>query len=160
MSWNRYKGFTLIEIILVIILIAVVLAMALPNFIPGYGHFRLRQIAEDVVNSARWAQAMAMGQRCIYVLSFSDDRRSYGIMRVSGDEDGKRYTFEPVKGLAGRPHTVPVDIHLNTHQSYIQFYPDGTIDPATIELISVGRTVVLSSAIMRGVLMVVDDEEK
>ncbi len=151
------KAFTLIEIILVVLITSILLVMALPNFAQGYGKIHLRQVSEDLLNVARWSQGMAMAQQRIYRLSFSDDHHGYEMTR-SSDEDNQSGIFEKVKGTLGRKHRLPADVSVNIPESSINFYPDGTIDPVTIELISPTKKTVLSSAVMRGVLMVVDNE--
>ena len=158
-------AFTLVEIVLVLVLTAIILAMAMPNFSQGYLGLQLRQTTEDIVNEARWAQALSMGQQRTHVLFFTEDRRSYGIARVSMGKDGSKdglpagqTGFERVKGTAGRAHTVPFDIRLQVKTSRIKFYPDGTIDPVTIILASSKQKKVLSSEFVRGMLMVVNEE--
>ncbi len=152
------NAFTLIEILLVIIIAAVVLAMALPNFSQGYRQFQLKKMSDDLISVARWAQAMAMGQHRIYALFFSNDRRSYVMMRAPQDDDGQKGDFQQISGSLGRRRIIPADIHLNVQQDGIRFYPDGTIEGVTIKLTSFQQKTVLSSAVVRGVLTVVDNE--
>ena len=152
------NAFTLIEIILVLVITAVILAMALPNFSRSYSQFQLRQSVDDLLVTSRWAQAMAMGQRRVYALSFAQDRRSYRLLLSDLDESGQQKDFQQISGQIGRMHLVPPDIHLNVQADRIQFYSDGTIDPATVELASSRGKKTLSSAVVRGLLTVVDDE--
>ena len=76
------KAFTLVEILLVVIIIGIVLALAAPNFSKGYSRFQLNKTADDLLSVSRWAQAMAIGQERVFALSFSNDRRSYGLVRA------------------------------------------------------------------------------
>ncbi len=144
------EGFTLIEIILVLGITAIIAALALPNFFQKHGSVRLRHISGDLVNKARWAQAMAMGQQCTYTLSFSNDRSSYRIMRGQ----------EILTGAVGRRVALHEDIHLETQKDDLRFYPDGTLDAAEIKLLSGGRKIVLSSGVAPGALVVVEDEKE
>ncbi len=142
-----------------VIIIGIVLALAAPNFSKGYSRFQLNKTADDLLSVSRWAQAMAIGQERIYALSFSDDRRSYGLVRAKVNEaSDDQDNFEPVKGTLGRMHTIPDTIRLDTQDDRIEFYPDGTIDPATIQLASPDQKIVLSSAQMRGMMTKVNDE--
>ena len=161
------KAFTLIEILLVVIIVGIVLGLAAPNFSSGYSHFQLNKTADDLLSVSRWAQAMAVGQERAYALSFSDDRHSYSLVRSKvgndqinaqiNDDPNNQDTFEPVNGTLGRMHTIPDTIHLDT-QDRIEFYPDGTIDSATIELASLDQQIIISSAKVRGMMTKVGHE--
>jgi len=172
------NAFTFIEIMLAVIIIGIIVALASPNFSKGYSRFELNKSTDDLLSVSRWAQAMAIGQERIYALSFSADRRFYNLVRAkaSGQDEGTANTedadgqisFEPVRGSLGRMHMIPSAIHLVMRQSYgfnrtgdtdlIQFYPDGTIDPATIQLNSLEQKTVLSSTEVRGMMTKVNDE--
>jgi len=162
---KQNNGFTLIEILLVIIIIGIVLGLAVPNFSKGYSRFQLDKTADDLLECSRWAQAMAIGQERAYALSFSEDHRSYGLVRakindeINGqiNEDLDQDSFEPVKGALGRMHTIPATVTLDA-QDRIEFYPDGTIDQATIELTSSDKQIELSSTEVRGMMTKVNNE--
>jgi prepilin-type N-terminal cleavage/methylation domain-containing protein len=164
---KKNNAFTLVEILLVIIITGIVLALAAPNFSKGYSSFQLNKTAEDLLSLSRWAQAMSMGQERIYALSFTGDYRSYELLRVKSgdDESDKQDNFEPVQGTLGRMHAIPQTIHLvmrtqsyDSKGDYIEFYPDGTIDPATIQLSTAEKKEILSSSEVRGMMMKVNGE--
>jgi prepilin-type N-terminal cleavage/methylation domain-containing protein len=146
------NAFTLIEILLVVIIIGIVTALSVPNFSKGFSRFQLKKTADDLLSVSRWAQAMAIGQERIYALTFTDDHRSYELVRSVNE------TFEPVNGSLGRMHPIPDSIDLDTQNDNIEFYPDGTIDPATIQLKSPGQKIVLSSTEIRGMMTKADNE--
>ncbi len=171
-------GFTLIEVLLVIIIIGIVLALAAPNFSKGYSRFQLNQTADDLLKVSRWAQAMAIGQERIYALSLASDRRSYSLVRAKVplqneetgniEESDNQDSFEPANGTLGRMRLIPDAVSLVMTQpgdskgtgniDRIEFYPDGTIDPATIQLASPDQKTVLSSVEVRGMMTKVDSE--
>ena len=153
------RAFTLVEILLVVIIAGIVLALSAPNFSKQYSRFQLNKTAEDLLNVSRWAQAMAIGQQRVYALTFSGDRRSYGLVREQVDEQSdEQKHFEPVKGALGHMHMVPQAIRLDSHEDRIEFFPDGTIDPVTVHLASVDQKVTLSSKEVRGMLTKVDSD--
>ncbi len=153
------NAFTLVEILLVVVIIGIVLALAAPNFSKGYSRFQLNKTADDLLSVSRWAKAMAIGQERIYALSFSNDRRSYGLARVKiNEETDNQDSFEPVNGALGRMHPIPDVIRLDTQGDRIKFYPDGTIDPATIQLASPDQKTVLTSSQVRGMMTKADNE--
>jgi prepilin-type N-terminal cleavage/methylation domain-containing protein len=162
------NAFTLVEILLVIIIIGIILALTAPNFSKGYSRFQLNKTADDLLSVSRWAQAMAIWQERTYALSFSDDRRSYDLVRSKvtmqneAAEDIEEVDgpdgFEPIQGALGRIHKIPDAIRLESRDDRINFYPDGTINPATIQLASPDQKTVLSSAEVRGMMTKVNDE--
>jgi len=157
------KAFTLIEIMLVVIVIGIILVLAAPNFSKGYSRFELNKTADDLLSVSRWAQAMAIGKAQIYAVSFSDDRHSYDLTQEEINEENNdapsdQDNFKPVKGALGRMHLIPQAIRLDSKDDQIKFYPDGTIDPATIQLASSDKKVELSSTQIRGMMTRVNDE--
>ena len=169
---KKNNAFTLIEILLVVVIMGIVLAMAAPNFSKGYSRFQLNKTADDLLMVSRWAQAMAIGQERIYALSLSEDHRSYELERADineiNEEDNGEDNFEPVNGALGRMHAIPDAVHLEISKSIdskgtgnrdmIEFYPDGTIDPARIQLGTSRQKEVLSSVEVRGMMTKVDSE--
>jgi len=156
---KKNNAFTLVEILVVIIVVGILIALAAPNFSKGYSRFQLNKTADDLLSASRWAQAMAIGQERIYALSLTSDHRSYKLVRVkSGVENDSHDSFEAVNGPLGRMHTIPDPIRLSTQDDRIEFYPDGTIDPGTIQLASADQKTVLSSTEVRGMMTKVDDE--
>ena len=172
------SAFTLIEIMLVVIIVGIILAISAPNFSKGYSRFQINKTADDLLDVSRWAQAMAIGQQRIYALSFSQNRRYYNLVFVkdplqneaagSIDETNDHVSFEPVKGNLGRMHKIPDAIHLVMTQPYgsrgtgdidhIEFFPDGTLGSATIQLNSSDQKAELSTTAVRGMMTKVDSE--
>jgi len=157
------NAFTLIEILMVVIVIGIFLGLAAPNFSKGYSRFQLDHTADDLLTASRWAQAMAIGQERIYALSITGDHRSYGLVRAKSndgtiDDTNDPDNFEPVNGPLGRMHQLPEPLRLDPQKDLIEFHPDGTIDPAVIQLSSSEQKITLSSIEMRGMMTKVDNE--
>lgn len=154
MKQNK-AGFTLVEILLVLIIMGIVVALTAPNLSKGYLRFQLNKTSDDLQSVSRWAQAMAIGQQRVYALSFADDHRSYRLVReevIDGENDGQD-NFGPVPGALGAVHTIPQAVRLDTSEDRIQFYSDGTIGPATLQLTAPGQKTVLSSMAVRGMMV-------
>ena len=144
---------------MVIVITGILLALSAPNFSKGYSLFMLRLTGDYLIALSSWAQAMAIGQERIYALSFSSDHHSYSLTRIKVTEDLEdQDNFEPIKGALGKIHNVPGNIRLETGLDRIEFFPDGTIDPVRIQLVSPGQKMVLSSREVRGMMMKVDSE--
>ncbi len=150
------RGFTLIEMMLVVVILSIIIAATVPNFSKGYERFQLRQITDDIKHKARWAQAMAMGKQCTYVLVFNADRTVYNIQRI-GIDDKHKERMEPISGRLGRTHKIPSNIQLAIKEDSVHFFSDGTLDPVRIELSAGDIKTVLSSQAMPGALVSFDE---
>ena len=148
------KGFSLIEIILVLIIAGIILAISVPNFSKQYSRFQLTQAVDDWLSISRWAQAMAIGQQRIYSISFSKDHRSYCLMREKLNKNNENLVdVESVNGLLGRKHFLAKALKLNVSVDQVKFYPDASIDPIEIQFISDQGKSVVSSSKLRGMMM-------
>jgi len=153
------KAFTLIEILLVIVILGIILGLAAPQFMGGYSRIQLNETTDDLMSISRWAQAMAIGQERIYAISFSSDRRSYALIREKiNKQTDSQDRFESIHGSLGKKRILPEAIHLEIQDDRIEFYPDGTIDPETIEIDSAQKKVTLSSSVERGMMIKLNDE--
>ena len=150
------KAFTLIEIILVVVILAIVLAIAVPSFTGKFKGLHLQQTVDDLRTCSRWAQAMAVGEHRIYAVAFDKERKSYSILRSAEDETSVTGEFGPVPSSLGRRRMIPEDVQLKVQSDRLHFYPDGTIDPGTIEVLSGEKRITLTSTLIRGSLIVND----
>ena len=154
------RAFTLIEILLVVIIIGIVLALSAPNFSKGYARFELNKTADDIMSISRWAQAMAIGQERPYALFFGSDHRSYTLERAKSQEEDGPESFEPLPGSLGRKHLLPAAVELDIGAERLEFYSDGTIDPAVIQLACPQEKIVLSTKQVRGMMTKGDQENE
>ena len=79
-SGDSHKGFTLIEVLLVLAIIGIVTAITLPQFVNSMRGNRLRVAVSSVIRAGRFARSMAVMKQTDLVLSFDIDK---GIMSVS-----------------------------------------------------------------------------
>ena len=74
------KGFTLIEVVLVMVIVAMTVGLAGPRIGAGLGNLELRQSEQTVKTSVRFAQTRARrADRDCYVV-FDNQRRSVGVL--------------------------------------------------------------------------------
>ena len=102
------KGFTMIELLIVVAIIAVTAAIAIPNIISWIPTMRVNSAARDIVSEMQLARMKAVSERNNYVITFDTSTNQYSIYD-DGDNDGAEAS-ELVK-------TVDVD----TDYSGIQF---------------------------------------
>ncbi len=85
---NKYdsggrKGFTLIEVLLVLAIIGIVTAITIPQFVNSMRGNRLRVAVSSVVRAGRFARSMAVMKQTDIVLSFDIDKGTISVNEIS-----------------------------------------------------------------------------
>src|SRR3989338_7485961 len=107
------KGFTIIEILLVIVLLTVAAAMTIPNFTRSFDKLELRDAANKLAYLMRYAQSRAIYNRRPLRLLFDRPMTRYWLEEaddVSEDEIDDETTpvsYRPVTGRFGRISKIP-----------------------------------------------------
>jgi len=81
------KGFTMIELLIVVAIIAVTAAIAIPNIISWIPTMRVNSAARDIVSEMQLARMKAVSERNNYVITFDTSTNQYSIYD-DGDNDG------------------------------------------------------------------------
>lgn len=123
------RGFTFVELLVVVILLSVVSALSIPNFRNTYYNFLLSDTSHNLTYLMRYAQASAIAERINYRLNFDAQYRKYWLTRCREEED-----FARISGKLGRVFEVGESIIINTDNTIINFHPDGKIDKTNIYL--------------------------
>ena len=113
------KGFTLIELVVVLVVIAITAALIAPNIGGWLPRYRLRSATRDIVSTMRDAQMKAVSKRLQYQVDFNVGTNSYILRYTSGGlvfNDGSAQTA---------PSGITVNI-ANLPGGIASFDPDST----------------------------------
>lgn len=125
------KGFTFIEILLVVVLLSIVAVLAAPNFSNTYYNFLLSDTSHNLTYLMRYAQARAIAERTIFRLNFDTENSKYWLTKETNPEEEQ---FKNVEGKLGRIFKISEQLKLECDLDAINFYPDGRIDKTNIYL--------------------------
>jgi general secretion pathway protein H len=131
-------GFTLIELAMVMVVIGIVITLAMPRFGTLFERQQMRRTINAIRGYARYLQAFAAVEKCVYRLSFDLDQR-----RIFATSLGTASCPGPARRLPD--YTLPATVHIldvvtpegekiaegiaETH-----FFPTGFAQPSTIHL--------------------------
>lgn len=136
---GRDRGFTLLELILVMVILSTVLAMAAPSLRGFFGSRQTHDTAAQILALTQLARSQAVSEGIVYRLNFDTRQRTYWL---TAQQSG---TFEELKTEFGRIFTLPKDMVMELEgieeedmEKFLVFTPQGTVTAGTIRLIDRG----------------------
>src|SRR4030042_4862250 len=122
----KNKGFTLLELILVMIILCTVLGMASPSLRGFFSSRQLNDTAEQIIVLTRHAKTQAIYESKYYRIYFDLYNRQYWVSVLEESE------FTPEQKLLASRYTIPTDVkmtfeNLLTEKNlyYIEYSPEG-----------------------------------
>jgi len=158
------KGFTLLEIWLVIIILAVAVAMTIPSFTRSFGQLELRDTANHLAYLMRYAQSRAIYTQRPLRLLFEEAMTYYRLEEAEktseevAEDDEEDVDYRPVSGRFGRIHRIPRDISVHTESPFIVFTPDGRIEKTQINLCQAAQCLTVSTQNQSGQVIVAEGQ--
>ncbi|MBL7170985.1 MAG: prepilin-type N-terminal cleavage/methylation domain-containing protein [Candidatus Omnitrophica bacterium] len=123
------KGFTFLELLIVIIILGVIMGFSIPRFQGAFNNLQLKMAAHDLSQFFRYAQGEAARDERIHKIVV--DNHSYWLMVEKEDEDNE---FERTSGRWGKTNIINKNIEVAAENDEIFFYPEGWIDRVEIGL--------------------------
>jgi type II secretion system protein H len=135
----RSRGFTLLELIVVLLVMSILFAMAAPSM-TGFGAGRAAsQTASQIVSLARWAREQAISEGRTYRLNFVATNSSGPVYFVTASEGA---VFDRVPMEFGRNFTVPDGVGVESETPQVagvpglEFFASGRCEPGHIRITS------------------------
>jgi len=122
------RGFSLLELILVMVVMSLVMAIAYPSMSRGRTAFHLRAVARDVINSLRVARETAVTEQKVMMVLIDAQAQQ---VTVSTDVGEDARTFHPPDDVKVTGLTSAGEEVLQSPLS-IRFLPNGSSDDALI----------------------------
>ena len=143
---QQRRGFTMIEIVLVLVIISTAMALSAPS-LRGWGQgAKLRDASEQFVSATRWSRAQAIATATPHRIDVDAATASYSVTVQRGSE------HVPVAGDLGRPTVLPEGYRIQLASGGedaqgIAFHPNGRSTPAVVRFTSTtGETVEVACA--------------
>lgn len=146
---KRCCAFTLIEIILVVFIISLIAGISIPAFSNHYSMMQLREKADHIAHLMRYAQSRAILDRKHYFLYYDNGKHHVQIVSYNSESE----FYEKMLSRWGRLVSLE-SIQIKNYPDQISFYPDGRIDPVTLELFYKNNKIILTTAEQRGIVRV------
>lgn len=133
------KGFTLIEMIMVVIVFGVVLAIASPSFITYRQNTNFREAVEDFASDIALYKQRAAAENINYQIVLDKDANSYSVQRATIPNPGPEDYADLVPPIAKSPGAFSNQVSIfnitftGTPRTII-FNPRGTIKAGTVTL--------------------------
>jgi prepilin-type N-terminal cleavage/methylation domain-containing protein len=114
------KGFTLIELIVVVIIIASICALVLPNSGKILENIKVRSTVRQICALHNYARSQAVIYATNYKVNYNVKEKSCWITKKIDD------SYARLNGRAGKTLFIPQDVSFKTKIDSITFYPKGT----------------------------------
>ena len=144
---KQAKGFSLIELIIVIAVLGIVSAIAAPNFNKYRQNTNLREAARDLSSDISFWRQRAVADNVRYRITFNQAANNYTVQRETISGSGAYADLVPAVTKSPRNISAQITIFNITFPSaQITIQPRGTMDLGSVTL---QHTIRLSTATIR-----------
>jgi prepilin-type N-terminal cleavage/methylation domain-containing protein len=139
--YHDERGFTLVELSMVILVLAIVMAMVMPRFTGTLERQHLRSTINGIYGTVRYLQAYAALTKRIYRLTFDLDRQVISVCYFDGDVC-RLETSRELRAYALPPDVRVLDVvspqgtKTREGDAVTHFFPAGFAEPSIIHLVT------------------------
>jgi len=156
---SKDKGFTLIEIILVMVLLGIVAGLSFPNLSQRFYQIQLHQQSDQLAAMMRYAQSRAIidGKNCR--IAFSPDQSGYWLEQERASSEEDVVSYQRLSGRLSKGNVFTKEVSVEKETEEVMFNPDGQMDRIEITLCYQEKCRVVSTKEISGYIYVFDKEE-
>lgn len=157
------KGFTLLELLLVVLILGIAASITIPSFARTSSRLELRKTTENLANTIRYGQLRAMSKNQFFRLGL--DSKGYWLEEsYSAQEKGHSakeiHNFQKLRDRWGRRTNLPAGISLDQSKNSIIFSPDGHMTLANLRMCRAQQCLVVTTGEQRGRVEIIDETEQ
>jgi prepilin-type N-terminal cleavage/methylation domain-containing protein len=131
---QRYRAFTLIEIIIAVAILTVILLMAVPSLSGVFADRKLRVSLDGFNNLVREAQERSVSEHRAYLIVWGDKEVIVQPEAFAKDEEKKAVATFALEHGTVLTLTLPAALSAKPAGEWI-FWPTGTCEPAIVRFI-------------------------
>lgn len=146
------KGFTLVEMLLVVVILGVLAAMTVPNFSKSFFGLKLQETTNNISYLMRYAQSRAITKNQQVRLVLDESSMHYWLLQgsSSGYDENAQTDYQQIPNRWGRQFEIPLGITVEATNPTVEFYPDGKIEKVQIKVCYNDRCMIVSTETQRG----------
>jgi prepilin-type N-terminal cleavage/methylation domain-containing protein len=156
LHFHSRRGFSLLELLLVAAVLTVMAGLTLPQFKNTYHQIILKNAVSDLVYTMRYAGSRSLIKNKNHRLEFDSDFKSYWLTEVSEKQDK---AFEKISGSAGKIVRLPALVAIQSDQTTIDFFSDGSMEKEDINVCFRDDCYVVSTAHKRGKVTIIKNDD-
>ncbi|MFA5143366.1 MAG: prepilin-type N-terminal cleavage/methylation domain-containing protein [Candidatus Omnitrophota bacterium] len=142
----RHKGFTLIELTLVVTIIVALIGLSIPLFRQTFNNLTAKDAVFNISKLVSYARERAVIDKKNYKAVFDFNHRTYQLMEFSG-YSGDKASYKKARGQFGRMFALPKSLFFydpktgisekkeEVFKKEIIFYPDGRCNELLIDIV-------------------------
>jgi prepilin-type N-terminal cleavage/methylation domain-containing protein len=136
------RGFTLLEILIVLVIVTLLIGIAIPNFRGAFEQTKLESASRNLATTFGTAQHLSVIHRLMFQIKFDLNNREYQIVPESGflkeNEDlpdfARRRKLPDGVKFGSVTISTPGSPETGGGLEYLAFYPNGSSDGATLTI--------------------------
>jgi prepilin-type N-terminal cleavage/methylation domain-containing protein len=136
------RGFTLLEVLIVLVIVALIIGIAVPNFRGAFEQSKLESASRNLATMFGTAQHLSVIHRLMFQIKFDSNNQEYQIVPDSGflkDNDdlpnfARRHKLPDGVKFGTVTINTPTTSETGSGLEYLAFYPNGSSDGATISI--------------------------